>query len=487
MILQKRAQNLRVPKGAVKSWLREHAMRLEPDVAEKFKFSPHYFANALRRMRMVVRSISSSKSVREEDGAQYGRFFCRKLMELRDKGYSAHFPDQSWCASIPKDSVFGFFPPEFIFAADEVPFNFAQDGSTVTARGTTAAVRSLRGTGKRFGTCVVICSAAGELLDFVLILKAGKRGLPAKKLEKFAAYPNVHVTDTTTSYINEQIWRNIVVGKVICRHIQNKFGRDFRKRRYLFLSDNHSCHQTASVLEECKNNGILPCFTPPNFTTHWSMIDDLVGSRVRDEVYRQAQDFEMEYFEENPNGDGAMRISVRRELAVKWWSKAFELQQSPAAKELRVNAARRVGLWVTPEKPADTNYLPCPTRFKSTAYSFFGEVLYESTHPDYSKEKEYNFSFPDSSVEIITTEMHAEDEDGKSEEAECVWNAEEEEEAVGDDDDVGMDELDSDEELQVFETMVLKSRSRRADPETSKIVAQYAALDAANKRKPKKK
>lgn len=482
MIMEKRAQNLRVPKTLVKAWIKEHAEQLEPAVAKEFKFSAHYYSNAFRRMRVIVRRISSSKSIKNEDAAQYGRYFCRKLMELREKGYSADFADQTWCAAIEKDSVFGFFPPDFVFAADEVPFNFAEDGSTVTGQGMDAAVRSLRGTGKRFGSCVVICSAAGDLLDFVLIFKAGKKGLPAKELEKFAQYPHVHVTYTRSSYINEQIWRNTVIGKVLFNHIQAKFGRDFSKRRYLFLSDNHSSHQTAAVLEECKRNGVFPCFTPPNFTTHWSMIDDYVGTAARAEVYQQALKFEMDYFEKNPNGDGGIPIAERRELVVKWWSKAFESLQAAKKRELRWNAARRVGLWVTATSPADTAYRPNPVRFHGTAYRFFGEILYDPSHPDYAKVKEYHFSFPDTAGAIATDELQAEDEDGKSQEDHLVWN---------DDEDVGGDEeddkIDSEEELEMFQHIIAKSRSRRADPASSGIVAQYDRLEAVDGRKRRKK
>lgn len=144
----------------------------------------------------MVRRISSSKSVDNETAAQYGRFFCRQIMDLREHGFNKFFPDGTWCTGMLPDSVFGFFRPEHIFAADEVPFNFADDGKTVSVRGSDAAVQTLRGTGKRFGTCVMVCNAAGQLLQFVVIFKALKR-IPEAEAALFRKeYPNVLVAWT---------------------------------------------------------------------------------------------------------------------------------------------------------------------------------------------------------------------------------------------------------------------------------------------------
>jgi hypothetical protein len=150
-------------------------------------------------------------------------------MELRLMGFSSIFTDQSWCLPEFKDSVFGFFSPEFIFAADEVPFNFAADGATVSARGQDAAVRTLRGTGKRFGTCVILSSATGDLLKFVLIFKAGKKGLKKQEVAHFKQFSNVVVVHSESSYITEALWRNTVINDVLFKYIQTKWGLDFCK------------------------------------------------------------------------------------------------------------------------------------------------------------------------------------------------------------------------------------------------------------------
>ena len=229
MIEEKRRLSLRVSKRAAKKWLRETAHQLEPNQASKLKFSTKYFANAFRRMGVVARRISSCKSVDNETAALYGRFYCHQLMQLKENGWSTIFNDKTWCTDQMKDPVHGFFPPDAIFAADEVPFNFAAERMTVTEKGKDAAVRSLRGTGKRFGTCVILCSADGELLKFVLILKAGKKGLPPDEVERFKQYSNVIVTYSESSYITEEIWRKVVITQVLFRHIQKKGGQDFWK------------------------------------------------------------------------------------------------------------------------------------------------------------------------------------------------------------------------------------------------------------------
>jgi hypothetical protein len=261
LIEERRSKGLRVSRIQVKKWIMDKAKELEPAAAATAKFGKKLFRGAYRRMGVVVRRISSTKAVTEENAAQVGRFFCRQLMELREKGASRFFPDNSWCSEYFKDSVFGFFLPEHIFAADEVPFNFAADGTTVTQKGSHAAVRTLRGTGKRFGTCVMICNGAGMLLKFVLIFKAGKKGLSAKETAKFAEYSNVIVTWTKSSYISEEIWQRKVIEGVLLHYIMQRYGRDFHKRRFLFLSDNHTAHQTAGVLETCHRNSIWPAFT----------------------------------------------------------------------------------------------------------------------------------------------------------------------------------------------------------------------------------
>lgn len=482
LVLAKRTKGLRVSRTTVKAWLIEKAGELEPAAAAKLKFGRTYMTNAYRRMGLVVRRISSSKAVRNDEAADFGRFFCRQLMELRMQGFSSIFKDQSWCQPELKDSVFGFFPPEFIFAADEVPFNFAADGATVCAQGQDAAVRTLRGTGKRFGTCVVLCSAAGDLLKFVLIFKAGKKGLKKSEIARFKEFSNVVVVHSESSYITEALWRNTVINDVLFKYIQAKWGRDFYKRRYLFLSDNHSSHQTKSVLEECYSNCIYPCFTPPNYTSHWSLIDDYVGTGARQVVYQKAQEFERQYFEDNPDGDGGVTASQRRELVVKWWHEAWNELQCEEKRVLRANAAKRVGLYVTPAKPADTTYLPNPVRFHGTSFQFFGEILYDATHPDHGKEKLFHFAFPREDKEPVIEEVQAEDEDGHSLEDACVWQADE----VPSDDN-SEEEAAAEEELEQFPNIIAEIRMRRDKQRTGNIVDQFQRLEEVDGRRRKKK
>ncbi|MEZ0208890.1 MAG: hypothetical protein ACAH17_01790 [Candidatus Paceibacterota bacterium] len=484
LVLARRMKGLRVSRSMVKTWLMEKAAQLEPVAAAKIKFGKNYMANAYRRMGLVVRRISSSKAVKNDEAADFGRFFCRQLMHLRLHGFSSIFTDKSWCLPELKDSVFGFFPPEFVFAADEVPFNFAADGSTVSEQGQDAAVRTLRGTGKRFGTCVVICSAAGDLLKFVLIFKAGVKGLKKAEIERFKQFPNVVVVHSKSSYITEEIWRQTIINDVLFKHIQGKYGRDFYKRRYLFLSDNHSSHQTTGVLKECYNNCIYACFTPPNYTTHWSLIDDYVGTGVRQIVYEKAQEFECEYFESNADGDGGIGAPERRELVVKWWHESWAESQSEGKRQLRVNAAKCVGLWVTSEKPADTTYLPNPVRFQDTAFRFFGEILYDVDHADHAKEKSYHFAFPREEKEPVIEELQAEDEDGHSLEEPCVWQEDEIQADQSDEEEVdgAMEELE-----EHFPDILAQIRANREKQPAGNIVAQFQRLEDVDGRRRKKK
>jgi hypothetical protein len=482
IVLEKRAKNLRVSRSTVKDLLVQKARELEPEAAARVKFGRTLLYNSYRRMNLVVRRISSSKSVQNDIAADYGRFFCRQLMQLRQDGFSTIFHDNSWCIPEKKDSVFGFFPPEVIFACDEVPFNFAADGATVTVPGRDAAVRTLRGTGKRFGTCVVTCSANGDLLKFVLIFKAGQKGLKKQELDNFKKYSNVVVVSSESSYITELLWRNTIISNILFKYIQNKWGRDFCKQRYLFVSDNHSAHQTKNVLKECDVNCIYPIFTPPNYTSHWSLIDDYVGTGARQVVYQKAQDFEQQYFDKNPDGDGGISASERRELVVKWWHEAWNELQCEEKRKLRVNAAKRVGLWVTPTKPADATLLPNPVRFHSTPFQFFGEILYDAEHPDHLKEKRYNFAFMVEKEPVIE-EVQAEDEDGHSFEEQCVWKEGE----IPEVESSGEEEEDDDEFAQFRDVVIAERRAHRSAQGTAKIVQQYQTLDEVDGRGRKKR
>lgn len=473
MIKEMRSQSLRVPRSLVLRLLKDKSHELEPLAAEKLKFSRSYLHAAYRRMHVVVRRISSTKPTRNEDAAKLGRFMCYQLMELRDTGACSFFPDQSWANPSLKHSVFGFFPPECIFTADEVPFNFAEEGHSVAFSGQDAAVRTLTGTGKRFGTCVVIANAAGELLPFVIIFKAGKRGFKTAEEEEFKKHKNVTVTFSKSSYITEDIWIKKVIEGVVLRFIMKRYGVDFHKRRYLFLSDNHGSHHTDGVLETCHRNSILPAFTPPNYTSHWSHIDDYVGTGARSVVYRKAQEYEVQTFHENPEHDGSLAIGKRRLLSVTWWSEAFQELQTDRHVELRKNAAKRVGLWVTALKPADTSYLPAPVRFKGTPYELFGEALYEKDHPDALKVTPYNFSYE--KAQEIHEEL-AHDEDFHSGEEECVWRSDEEGQK-------SESENFSDDDVDTLHQVIAARRARRKEQGIPKIVDQFDALDAAEGRR----
>lgn len=469
IVLEQRQRNLRVSRLRVKELLKSKAAELEPDAVAKLKFSNTFIRSAMRRMNLVIRRISSTKSVQNDGAAKLGRFFCRQLMELRETGACSFFPDQEWAVPSIKDSVFGFFPPEFIFTADEVPFNFCEEGKTVSGVGGDAAARTLTGTGKRFGTCVVISNGAGDLLRFVIIYKAGKTGLRDAEVEQFKKLPNVIVTCSPTSYITEDIWAREVIDGVVFKFISKRYGRDWCKRRYIFLSDNHSAHHTKKVLETCLRNGILPAFTPPNYTSHWSHIDDYVGTGSRALFYTKAQQFEEQYFQKSPEGNGALKIGERRVLCAKWWNEVWEELQIAEKKQLRVNAAKRVGLWVTSSKPADTSYLPAPIRFRNTAFQHFGEVLYDETNPGYRDIQSYQFGYK---IGEDSKQEEAHDEDGYSEEEALVWRADEADENED-------SEMGSDDEMDLVQKAMVRKHQRTG----LRIVAQYDALDAAEGRR----
>jgi hypothetical protein len=143
------------------------------------------------------------------------------------------------------------------------------------------------------------------------------------------------------------------------------------------------------------------------------LIDDYVGTGAREEFYDLAEQYEQEYFEKNPNGDGGVSAVERRLLAVKWWHEAYEATRAPEKVAMRVKAAKRVGLYVTPQRPIDGSFLPAPTRFQNTAYSFFGETLCDSTSPDFNKEKPYDFAF-EKGKKIKVREVQAHEERRRS-------------------------------------------------------------------------
>jgi hypothetical protein len=437
-IYQQRQQHLRVSRSRAKELLKEKALELLPDVAAKFKFSKHYFRDAFRRMEIVVRRVSSSKSVTNEEAALFGRYFCKQLMSLRLIGSCEGVEDLKWLEDFVLDSVFGFFPPATIFAIDEVPFNFCEDGKTMAVAGQDAAVRTLRGTGKRAGTCVIACTAAGDLSKFVLIFKR-KTPFGKKESEYYSKLPNVRVTYSESSYINEGLWMREVIDHQVFEPVQRAYGRDWVKRNYILLSDNHTSHRTDAVLKHCKDYNILPLFTPPNYTSHWSLVDDYVGTAARKLVYIKAEEYEQKYFEQNPKGDGALSAEKRRMLLAKWWNEGFDDLKDENLKKFRINAAKRVGLYVTAQTPADSSYLPRPVRFIRTPFEHFGETLYDDQHPDFAKVKKYELK---KGIGAKTVSDEAHDEDGFSHEEEQVWKASEaefreESDDAADEDDAG--------------------------------------------------
>ena len=484
IVIAKRESHIRVSRSSVKELLKLKAVELQPEIAAKMSFSRFYFRAALDRMSLVTRPISSTKNVKNEEAAQYGRFMCLQIMELRKNGTCEQLGDVNWPPNFVQDSVFGFFKPEDIFAIDEVPFNFCDDGKTVSVIGQDAAVRCLRGTGKRAGTAVICCSAAGHLSRIVLIFK---RNTPWSNKEAafYKTLSNVIVTYSATSYINEQLWRQQVVDKQVVDCAMNAYGRDWTKRNYILLSDNHKSHQTTDVLAHCAKNRVLPVFSPPNCTPFWSLIDDYTGAALRRMVYRQAFDYEAQYFEDHPDGDGAIDASERRMLLAKWWNEAFDEAKAPEMQRARVNAAKRVGLYVTATKPADDSFLPCPVRFKGTPYKFFGEQLYNTEHPDFQKVKRFDFAFPDAAnVRPNYDQVHDEDGFSGEDEEEIVQKEELGQNAEGGNVSevekvLEEEEENEDEDEGLVNEKSLKSRAQQRKEASKKIVAQFEDLKAA--------
>jgi hypothetical protein len=232
---------------------------------------------------------------------------------------------------------------------------------------------------------------------------------------------------------------NEVIDHQVFEPVQSAYGRDWVKRNYILLSDNHTAHRTDVVLKHCKDYNILPLFTPPNYTSHWSLIDDYVGTAARKLVYIKAEEYEQKYFQKHPKGDGGLAAEKRRMLLETWWNEAYDDLKDPRLKQFRVNAAKRVGLYVTPKVPGDTSYLPGPVRFIRTPFQHFGETLYDETHPDFKKVKEYELK-KGIGAKSLLDEAH--DEDGYSHEEEQVWKASEaeyreESDDAADEDDAG--------------------------------------------------
>jgi hypothetical protein len=181
-------------------------------------------------------------------------------------------------------------------------------------------------------------------------------------------------------------------------------------------------------MARCKEMSVFAAFTPANFTSRWSLIDDYVGTDLRRCMYEFAEQFEADYFEKNPKGDGGVEAGQRRVLCAQWFDRVFEeAKTDERRKELRVNAAKRVGLFATVHKPADSSYLPCPVRFHENVYRDFGEVLYDKSHVDHNKVQAYllagtNGQKPDPAVRAP---VDVDDKDGHSQEGVCVWNEEE--------------------------------------------------------------
>lgn len=290
-----------------------------------------------------------------------------------------------------------------------------------------------------------------------------------KEQKFYSKLLNVVVTYSESSYVNEKIWMREVVDKQVVAELTKRFGRDWVKQFYLLVSD------TQSVLDHCARSFILPVFTPPNCTPFWSLIDDFTGAALRRIVYRKAEEFEMDYFETNPNGDGAIDAGKRRMLLAQWWNEAFV--EGQGLQEQRINAAKRCGLYTTHQMPADRSYFPCPVRFKGTAYEHFGESLYDRTSPDFGNEKKYDFAFPFKEVRKEISEDQAHDEDGFSQEALLVVKETEVAPVNEDEEDLGEDGEEDDEGE--IEVALFAKRAAERKQHDKKMVAQFEDLKRA--------
>lgn len=301
----------------------------------------------------------------------------------------------------------------------------------MTLKGTDAAVRSLRGTGKRAGTCVMSASGDGSLLPFIIIYKR-KTKWEKKEAEAYKKLKHVHVVMSNSSYINEDIWSKEVVGQVYT-HLKEKFGEYWFEKRYILASDGHGAHFTTKSLAECARNSIFPVFTPPNFTSHFQPIDDLIGQQTRAHFYSESLAYEDEYFEEYPDGDGGISAGVRRIAMAEWWESTWEAMQEDCYRQHRINSFRRCGFLIGVDcvSAAGQLRLPDVVRFKKTEFAKFGETL-NPEHPEFLNREAYNFSYPESrakakyldSFDAARAEEEgwvAEDEDGWSYENPAVF------------------------------------------------------------------
>jgi len=128
--------------------------------------------------------------------------------------------------------------------------------------GKNAAVRTLRGTGKHAGTCVMSASGTGDLLPFVIIYKH-KTKFDKKESEAYEKLEHVRVVKSKSSYINEDIWSKEVIGGVMYEYLRKTFGEYWADCKSLVLSDGHASHFTMAVLVECAHNSIFPALPRP--------------------------------------------------------------------------------------------------------------------------------------------------------------------------------------------------------------------------------
>jgi hypothetical protein len=203
--------------------------------------------------------------------------------------------------------------------SDEVPFNGSPDGSSVVMKGGDAAVRSIVGCAKRAGTAILSVAGDGELLPIILIFK---RNSPWAKKEDTAykKLRNVIVVYSSSSYINDALWTKELIGKVLVPFWECEFGNDFRngRQKCIHISDNHASHFTSDSLKYYDKRNIFPAFTPANYTTHFMPIDDRITQVTRGYFYECALDYEEEYYDENPDGDGKLSAGDRRMLQAQW-------------------------------------------------------------------------------------------------------------------------------------------------------------------------
>src|SRR5690606_21128748 len=245
------------------------------DRQKHFKFSKNAFGNFMTRSNLLVKRISSTKAVSNEEALERGIHWTQQLIELRKKGkLPTHGEDDIKLEGMGHCPLFEFFQPSQVVMYDEVPVNFLPEGSTVTESGQGAAVKSVTGTGKRFCSLIIFASTEGKLLKVVIIYKWQKATFNKTEQPKYDELEDVVVTGTKSSYVNQQVLQQKVVPRVL-RQYQKSISEEDKEVQWLVVAaDNHSSHYTAAVLQDLFDARMIPIFSPPNCTPWWCLIDD---------------------------------------------------------------------------------------------------------------------------------------------------------------------------------------------------------------------